>query len=142
MDPQSKGNERKGKLDGTACGFGKVSCEKRRMGCRDFENDIGLADAGEIGGEFDSQDGKKDALARQKEIVDGLLDRAQVVLVALKKSPSHSRALQVVEGPCQQQDPPAQDPPCNSERGKKANRHLPTDPPQPNGCSKFKQRQQ
>lgn len=106
---------------------------------RDFENDISLADAGEIGGEFNSQDGKKDALARQKEIVDGLLDGAQVVLVALKESPSHSRALQVVEDPCQQQDPPAQDQPCNSDQGKEANHHLPTDPPQPNGRSKFKQ---
>jgi hypothetical protein len=107
----------------------------------DFENDISLTDTGEIGGKFDSQDGKKDAPASQKEIVDGLLDGAQVVLVALEKSPPQSRSLQIVEGSSQQQDSPADDPPCNSDRGKEANHHLPTDPPQPNGRSEFKQRQ-
>jgi len=65
---------------------------------REFENQISLADAGEIGGDLDSQDGEKDAPASQKEIVDGVLDGAQVVLVALEKSPPPSHSLQVIEG--------------------------------------------
>ncbi len=107
----------------------------------DFENQISLADAGKIGGDLNSQDGEKDASASQEEVVDGLLDGAQVLLVALKRCPPQSHSLQVVEGSSQQQDPPADNPAGNGDRGKEANPHLPTNPPKPVGRNKFKQRQ-
>ena len=129
----------KGQLDRTVGGFCKISREKRGMRRRDFENQISLADAGEIGGELNSQDGEKDTPASQEEVVDGLLDGAQVVLVALEKCPPQSHSLQVVEGSSQQQDPPADNPAGNRDRGKEANHQLPTDPPELVGRGKLKQ---
>src|SRR5437660_4304391 len=108
---------------------------------RHSENQISLGDSGQIGGDLNSQDAEKDTPASKEEVIDGLLDGAQVVLVALKKSPPHSYSFQVIEGSCKQQDPPADNPAGNRDRGDEANHQLPTDPPEPVGCGQFEQRQ-
>jgi len=68
---------------------------------RDFENEVSLADAREIGGDLNPQHGEKNKLASQEKVVSGLLNSTQVVLVTIEKSPPQSHSLQVVEGSSQ-----------------------------------------
>ena len=111
------------------------------MGCRDFENQISLADTGEVRGDLNRQDGEKETSVGLKEIENVPLDGAQIGLVALEKSPLQSRALQVIEDLSQQRDPPADNPARNHDRGEETNHQLPADPPEPVGHSKFEQSQ-